>query len=275
MLYVAIACYLLALAFQFASACISAFLVKHLDKYQSAWIFLSIALFIMIYRRISPLIYIYETHIVIITDAIAALVISLFIFLGVSGIKRIVLDLEENNKQLKSQAKVDILTGAFTHDEAYHRGKDDIARSYRNKESIGFIMIDIDYFKSVNDHYGHLAGDLILKKLSQICKKEIRNVDTFARFGGEEFLAILPGIDNPQLKELANRLRVKIEKFNFKYLDEKINVNISAGTSLFDPTRDKKKNINSTFLKYVKRADDAMYIAKSKGRNRVIQWSGN
>jgi diguanylate cyclase (GGDEF)-like protein len=275
MLYVAIACYLLALALQFASACISAFLFKHLDKYQSAWIFLSIALFIMIYRRISPLIYIYETHIVIITDAIAALFISLFIFLGVLGIKRIVLDLEENNKQLRSQAKVDILTGAFTHDEAYHRGKDDIARSYRNKESIGFIMIDIDYFKRVNDHYGHLAGDLILKKLSQICKKEIRNVDTFARFGGEEFLAILPGIDNPQLKELANRLRIKIEKFNFKYLDEKINVNISAGTSLFDPTRDKNKNINSTFLKYVKRADDAMYIAKAKGRNRVIQWNSN
>jgi diguanylate cyclase (GGDEF)-like protein len=229
----------------------------------------------MIYRRISPLIYIYETHIVILTDAIAALVISLFLLLGVLGLKKIVLDLEEKNKQLKSQAKVDILTGAFTHDEAYHRGKDDVARSYRNKKPIGFIMIDLDYFKRVNDHYGHLAGDFILKKLSQICKKEIRNVDTFARFGGEEFLVILPGIDNPQLKELANRLRIKIEKFNFKYLDEKINVNISAGTSLFDPTRDKNKNINSTFLKYVKRADDAMYIAKAKGRNRVIQWSGN
>ena len=275
MLYLAIACYLLALALQFTSALISALLFKHLDKYQSGWAFLSIALLIMIYRRISPLIYIYETHIVILTDAIAALVISLFLLLGVLGLKKIVLDLEEKNKQLKSQAKVDILTGAFTHDEAYHRGKDDIARSYRNKESIGFIMIDIDYFKRVNDHYGHLAGDLILKKLSQICKKEIRNVDTFARFGGEEFLVILPGIDNPQLKELANRLRIKIEKFNFKYLDEKINVNISAGTSLFDPTRDKNKNINSTFLKYVKRADDAMYIAKAKGRNRVIQWSGN
>jgi diguanylate cyclase (GGDEF)-like protein len=275
MLYLAIACYLIALALQFTSALISALLFKHLDKYQSGWAFLSIALLIMIYRRISPLIYIYETHIVILTDAIAALVISLFLLLGVLGLKKIVLDLEEKNKQLKSQAKVDILTGAFTHDEAYHRGKDDVARSYRNKESIGFIMIDIDHFKRVNDHYGHLAGDLILKKLSQICKKEIRNVDTFARFGGEEFLAILPGIDNPQLKELANRLRVKIEKFNFKYLDEKINVNISAGTSLFDPTRDKNKNVNSTFLKHVKRADDAMYIAKAKGRNRVIQWSGN
>ena len=68
---------------------------------------------------------------------------------------------------------------------------------------------------------------------------------------------------------------INIEKFNFKYLDEKINVNISAGTSLFDPTRDKNKNINSTFLKYVKRADDAMYIAKAKGRNRVIQWNSN
>jgi PleD family two-component response regulator len=70
-------------------------------------------------------------------------------------------------------------------------------------------------------------------------------------------------------------LRIKIEKFNFKYLHEKINVNISAGTSHFDPTREKSKNMNSIFLKYVKRADDAMYIAKAKGRNRVIQWNSN
>jgi diguanylate cyclase (GGDEF)-like protein len=272
MFYFAIACYLIALIIQFASAVISALLFKHLNKYQTAWIFLSIALFIMIYRRITPLINMYETRIVILTDAIAAFFISLFIFFGVIGLKKIVLDLEEKNKDLKSKSRTDQLTGAFSHDEAYNRGKEDIARSNRNKKSVGFIMIDLDYFKGVNDHYGHLAGDLILKKVSQICKKQIRSIDTFARFGGEEFLVVLPNVDSTYLNDIAERLRANIERYNFKYMHKKININISAGTSLFDPKKDKSLNANSIFLKYVKRADDAMYIAKDKGRNRVEQW---
>ena len=275
MLYFSVACYILALTLQFISACISAFFFKYLDKYQTGWMFLSIALFIMVYLRISPLIYIYQTHIVVITDAIAALVISLFIFFGVIGLKKIVLDLERRNINLKNRSKIDSLTGAYSHDEAYHRGREDISRSRRDKTTIGFIMIDLDYFKHVNDHFGHLAGDFVLKKLSIICKKEIRNVDTFARFGGEEFLVILPGVSNRRLREIADRLRIKIEKTNFIYFKKLIHVKISAGTSFFDPTKDKTSNTNFTFRKYVKRADDAMYRAKDKGRNRVIQWVTN
>ena len=264
MLYFSIICYLIAFAIQIISAVISSLLVRQEGKYRSEWIFLSIALMIMIYRRISPLIYIYETHTVILTDAIAALFISLFFFLGIIRLKKIILELERKNK-----SKIDIMTGAFSRDEAYYRGKEDISRSTRNKQSIGFIMIDLDHFKRVNDHYGHLVGDLILKKLSVICKKQIRNVDTFSRFGGEEFLVILPGIDNQYLNEIAERLRIKIEKTDFKYLQQKVNVNISAGTALFDPKQDKSANTNSIFTKYVKLADDALYTAKRKGRNRV------
>ncbi len=275
MLYFAVICYIFALTLQFISACISGFLFKHLDKYQTGWMFLSIALFIMVYRRISPLIYIYQTHDVVITDAIAALVISLFIFFGVIGLKKIVLDLERRNINLKNRFKIDSLTGAYSHDEAYYRGREDISRSRRDKTTIGFIMIDIDYFKHVNDHFGHLAGDFVLKKLSIICKKEIRNVDTFARFGGEEFLVILPGVSNRRLREIADRLRIKIEKTNFIYFKKLIHVKISAGTSFFDPTKNKTSNTNFTLRKYIKRADDAMYRAKDKGRNRVIQWVTN
>jgi len=136
-------------------------------------------------------------------------------------------------------------------------------------------MIDLDYFKKVNDQYGHLAGNIILKKLSNLCKHEIRNIDTFSRFGGEEFLVILPNIDNIFLNEVAERLRRKIEMYNFNYLHKKININISAGFSYYDPNKDRGANPNSIFLKYVKRADEAMYIAKNKGRNRVIQWAAN
>lgn len=275
MLYFAIAIYLLSIALQFASSYVSFFLFKRQGIYQYSWILISIALLSMIYRRISSLTYIYETRIEIIADAILSLLISLFIFIGFFGIRRIFLDLEKNNKQLNSQTKIDIMTGAFSHDEGYLRGNDEIARTCRNNKSLGFIMIDIDCFKRINENYGHLAGDFILNKFSQICKKEIRSIDTFCRFGGDEFLVIIPDIDILELNELANRLRIKIEKSNFKYLKEKISLNISAGTSHFDPSINKIKKVNSIFLKYVKRADDAMFIAKAKGRNIVIQWSGN
>lgn len=273
MIIFSIACYLIALIIQLASALISVFLFKHSNKFQSGWAFLSIALFIMIYRRLTPLNLILESQKVVISDAIASLIISIFIFLGVIGLKDIVLDLEKKNNQLKNEAKIDLLTGAYGREEAYLRGKSDISRSLRNKKPIGFIMIDLDYFKKVNDQYGHLAGNVILKKLSSLCKNEIRNVDTFSRFGGEEFLVILPNIDDLFLNEVAERLRRKIEKFNFNYLHKKIHVNISAGVSYYNPNKDRSTNPNSIFLKYVKRADDAMYIAKDKGRNRVEQWT--
>ena len=218
---------------------------------------------------------IFDSKEVIMSDAIASLVISLFILLATLGLKNIVIDLERKNNQLKKDAKIDFLTGAYSREEAYLRGKSDISRSLRNKKPVGFIMIDLDYFKKVNDQYGHLAGNIILKKLSNLCKHEIRNIDTFSRFGGEEFLVILPNIDNIFLNEVAERLRRKIEKYNFNYLHKKININISVGVSYYDPNKDRGANPNSIFLKYVKRADEAMYIAKNKGRNRVIQWAAN
>jgi len=275
MLFLSIACYLIALLIHIASALISVFLFKHSNKYQFGWAFLSTALFIMIYIRIAPLIMIFETKEIVLSDAFTSLLISLLILFAILSLKNIVLDLEQRNNQLRKEAKIDLLTGAYAREEGYLRGKSDISRSLRNKKPVGFIMIDLDYFKKVNDRYGHLAGNVILKKLSSLCKNEIRNIDTFSRFGGEEFLVILPNIDNIFLNEVAERLRRKIEKYNFNYLHKKININISAGVSYYDPNKDRNTNPNSIFLKYIKRADEAMYTAKNKGRNRVMQWKAN
>ena len=275
MLFLSIACYLIALLIHIASALISVFLFKHSNKYQFGWAFLSTALFIMIYIRIAPLIMIFETKEIVLSDAFTLLLISLLILFAILSLKNIVLDLEQRNNQLRKEAKIDLLTGAYGREEGYLRGKSDISRSLRNKKPVGFIMIDLDYFKKVNDRYGHLAGNVILKKLSSLCKNEIRNIDTFSRFGGEEFLVILPNIDNIFLNEVAERLRRKIEKYNFNYLHKKININISAGVSYYDPNKDRNTNPNSIFLKYVKRADEAMYSAKNKGRNRVMRWAAN
>lgn len=275
MLFFSIICYLIALIFQFSSALISFFLFKYVNKYKFGWAFLSTVLFVMIYLRIAPLIMIFESKEIVISDAITSVITSLLILLAIFNLKKIVIELERRNMELKEIAKIDSLTGAYGRAEGFLRGKSDISRSLRNKKPVGFIIIDIDYFKKVNDQYGHLAGNVILKKLSTLCKNEIRNIDTFSRFGGEEFLAILPNIDNIFLNEVAERLRRKIEKYNFNYLHKKININISAGISYYDPNKDRSSNPNSIFLKYLKRADEAMYTAKNKGRNRVMQWTAN
>ena len=88
-------------------------------------------------------------------------------------------------------------------------------------------------------------------------------------------MVILPGTNTQSLQRTAERLRLKIEKTIFSYLNKKIKIRISAGTSIFNPIKDKSVNAHATFMKYVKRADDAMYIAKAKGRNRVIQWKAS
>ena len=135
------------------------------------------------------------------------------------------------------------------------------ADASRNHFPISFIMCDIDHFKSVNDSYGHSAGDKVLQSFAAMLQGEIRKSDVVARYGGEEFLIILSHVDCRQTREIAEKLREKTSALSVIYGKDTIPITASFGVSEFDSTQ----TIEAT----IKRADKALYLAKEKGRNRV------
>ena len=135
----------------------------------------------------------------------------------------------------------------------------EISKFKRYKTPFSILIIDVDFFKRINDLYGHDKGDLIIKEISSLIQKNTRNTDICARWGGEEFLILTPNSDLKAALTLANSLREFIEKNDFKM--EKDKVTISIGVSTY--------NENLTQEKLIKLADNALYKAKGNGRNRV------
>jgi two-component system, cell cycle response regulator len=138
----------------------------------------------------------------------------------------------------------------------------EIARSQRYRRALSLVMFDIDHFKKINDSYGHLAGDYVLKHLASTVKAKIRREDLFARYGGEEFAIVLPEITQGNSAPFAEKIRQIVEKQDFKFENTKIRVTISMGVATID---DELADASTL----IKRADERLYEAKSGGRNKV------
>jgi two-component system cell cycle response regulator len=138
----------------------------------------------------------------------------------------------------------------------------ELARSQRYRRELSLVMFDIDHFKKVNDTFGHLAGDYVLKHLAQAVKTRIRREDCFARYGGEEFSIVLPEIDGLNAKPFAEKIRQLVEATEFRFENTAMPVTISMGVATMDA-----ESVDAQAL--VKRADERLYEAKSSGRNRV------
>jgi diguanylate cyclase (GGDEF)-like protein len=126
-------------------------------------------------------------------------------------------------------------------------------------------LFDIDYFKKINDTYGHLAGDYVLKEFAAVTQKLLRKYDYAARFGGEEFLIVLPETNETSAQIVAERFRRYIENQLFTYDDQIIKVTVSVGISVFDHSL----GLDGSLLL----ADKALYYSKENGRNRVTLWT--
>lgn len=133
----------------------------------------------------------------------------------------------------------------------------------RNLHFISIIIFDIDFFKVVNDTYGHQAGDLVLKEITAFIKEKIRDYDGFYRIGGEEFCLILEDMDESASFELAERIRKGVENLKILSQNDVINITISAGISSFEQA-------DLTHEDVISRADNALYEAKGSGRNRIV-----
>ncbi len=167
-------------------------------------------------------------------------------------------------EELKRLALTDSLTGAGNRRHMQDRGADEIARARRHDRALSVLMLDIDHFKQVNDTFGHAVGDDVLRRLAQTCTGQLRDVDVFCRFGGEEFAVLMPDTDLERAIAAAERLRHAVGTLVFQppETNETLSVTISLGAaSLTDD--------DVTIESILDRADEALYRAKRGGRNRV------
>jgi two-component system cell cycle response regulator len=140
----------------------------------------------------------------------------------------------------------------------------EVAGTARYGQALSLFMLDLDFFKQINDNHGHPAGDAVLKQTARLLKKSIRRYDVACRYGGEEFAVIMPNTCLTDARTFSERLRKKIEKTTVRYDSKKIRFTVSIGLAQFLPESDK------SIAHLIKRADDGLYAAKQQGRNRVI-----
>jgi diguanylate cyclase (GGDEF)-like protein/PAS domain S-box-containing protein len=164
-------------------------------------------------------------------------------------------------EELKSQSLLCPLTGVGNRRYADQMLTVKSEEMTRNASPMGVVFMDIDRFKSINDTYGHKVGDVALKMVARTLTNAMRPYDFLARWGGEEFIALLPNLHMPQLEDFAERLRALVEKSSTSLSQNKLIVTISLGAVVVKPGDD--------IDKAVARADALMYQSKQKGRNRV------
>ena len=177
-------------------------------------------------------------------------------------------ELSDLNNKLTEISLTDGLTQVENRRSLEERLNEMWQHSVRLHEPIAIVMCDIDKFKSVNDTYGHQAGDSVLKEFAQLLKAEAREIDRVGRYGGEEFLLILPGTVLDAAVTFAERLREKVEKHTFTYEGGTLCRTMSCGVAASPHPRVKDQEA------LLKAADDALYVAKETGRNRVIRFDG-
>jgi len=164
---------------------------------------------------------------------------------------------------LRHKASQDSLTGLWNHEEILDKLNREMARSEREKESVSIIMVDIDHFKAINDTYGHVSGDEVLLKVAQMMHSMMRTYDSIGRYGGDEFLIILPKCSMESAVSFAERICSRINTESLDLHGGRISVSVSLGVATSNPD----KLCDGGFL--VRSADAALYNAKNNGRNRV------
>lgn len=169
----------------------------------------------------------------------------------------------EKNKELQVLSITDSLTGLFNRKYIMEILTNEVARSRRNKRPFAVMMIDTDHFKKYNDTYGHQAGDDLLKKIGKIFMQSIRNVDYAARYGGDEFIILLPEIGKEGAFEVADRIRGLVNAETPRGAADGVTVSVSIGIAAFPEHGDTPEAI-------IAAADGALYQSKRDGRNRVV-----
>ncbi|WP_187275970.1 sensor domain-containing diguanylate cyclase [Parahaliea aestuarii] len=171
-------------------------------------------------------------------------------------------ELEAANRLLTEAARIDPLTGLLNRRGFIAEAGSEIRRVFRTRRSFSVVLTDIDHFKSVNDRYGHATGDHVLSRVASLLSDEIRDVDKLARWGGEEFILLLPETEPEGAAVLAGKLRERIAGNLFEYDGQRLGVTMTFGVSEFR----RGESLESC----IARADAALYRGKGEGRDRVV-----
>lgn len=240
-------------------------------KNAAIWFFLSTFVFISLYLlpdiRITNALIIPGSRVERFIDTIimtftATLIISVVDISKKRTLKR----LEKTQSKLRILATTDPLTGLFNRRFFLERAEAEINRSIRYGIPLTLLMVDIDRFKRINDSFGHKAGDKVLEEVSNIFRKSLRDIDLIGRYGGEEFIILLPESDRDSSSIVAERIRNDIENAVILINGESIKITISIGAA--ELLADSKCSLDTLTL----RADEALYLSKERGRNRVTVW---
>jgi len=168
-------------------------------------------------------------------------------------------------QEIEQIAITDSLTEVYTRRYTLERFKEELGRSKSRKIKMSFLMVDVDFFKKLNDEHGHLAGDQILRELGEIIRNNIREIDIAGRYGGEEFCVMLPDTDRKGAHYAAERIRQATEQAVIKAYDTATKVTVSVGTATFPEDGTKIDEL-------IDKADWALYRAKKYGRNCICSF---
>lgn len=175
----------------------------------------------------------------------------------------------EQTQKLKFLANFDELTGIWNRRMLVSQMRSEWQRHLREELTCSVLMLDIDHFKLVNDTYGHGAGDVALTIFSEVLQKNVRPYDLVGRFGGEEFVVLLPNTSKSEAKVVAERVRGEVESTIIHYKDDcSFNITVSIGVA-------EQEIADKDIQDVVGKADSALYFAKKEGRNQSVCWFGN
>jgi len=168
-----------------------------------------------------------------------------------------------HNAFLYEISTTDMMTGLKQRHFFLEKLRDYQSMHLANDTPLSLVMLDIDHFKEVNDSYGHLTGDHVIKEVARLLLENVRQTDTAARIGGEEFVLMLPNTDLEAAEILGERVRSAIEAARIDWDGQRVSVTISVGVAQFAPERDVSPH------SLIERSDEALYRSKQSGRNRV------
>lgn len=166
------------------------------------------------------------------------------------------------SRQLSDALDRDSLTGLLKHSRIKEQVDAELSRAVRSGDNLSVVMLDLDHFKKINDTYGHPAGDKVIKAIAHLLRQRLRKTDAVGRYGGEEFVAVLPRCNREEAQTLMEDVRHRFSEITFTVDQRAFNVTLSAGIAAYRPGVERAEQL-------LQEADAALYRAKSEGRNRI------